>query len=130
MTMANSLEGRSPFLDYELVEWVARLPDSMKLRGSTHKYLLKKTFAPLLPPDILRRAKQGFGIPVGKWFRGQLRGMARDLLLSERFLKRELFRRDALERIFNEHDSGRADHGKRIWCLIMLELWWRRYLNE
>lgn len=130
MTMANSLEGRSPFLDYELVEWVARLPDSMKLRGSTHKYLLKKTFAPLLPPDILRRGKQGFGIPVGKWFRGQLRDMARDLLLSERFLKRELFRREALERIFNEHDSGRADHGKRIWCLIMLELWWRRYLNE
>ena len=130
MTMAHSLEGRSPFLDYELMEWVARLPVSLKLRGRSHKYLLKKTFHDLLPGTILNRGKQGFGIPVGKWFRENLRTMMKDLLLSGRFLKREIFTPEYISRLIQEHEHGKTDHGKRIWTLVMLEFWFRQYIDR
>ncbi|MCX7001462.1 MAG: asparagine synthase (glutamine-hydrolyzing) [Candidatus Sumerlaeota bacterium] len=130
MTMANSLEGRSPFLDYELMEWVARLPVSMKLRGRRHKYLLKKTFHDLLPETILNRGKQGFGIPVGKWFRENLRLMMKDMLLSERFINRKIFMLEYISRLIQEHEQGKTDHGKRIWTLVMLEFWFRRYIDK
>jgi asparagine synthase (glutamine-hydrolysing) len=130
MTMANSLEGRSPFLDYELMEWVARLPVSMKLRGRRHKYLLKKTFHDLLPETILNRGKQGFGIPVGKWFRENLRLMMKDMLLSERFINRKIFMLEYISRLIQEHEQGKTDHGKRIWALVMLEFWFRRYIDK
>ena len=82
MTMAASLEGRSPFLDHQLVEWTARLPDSMKIRGGRGKYLLKKAFADYLPKDVRRHRKQGFGIPLAAWFRGPLAAWSRDQLLG------------------------------------------------
>ena len=82
MTMAASLEGRSPFLDYETVEWAARLPDSLKVRGRIGKYLLKKAFASYLPDTVKSHGKQGFGIPLAAWFRGPLADWARELLLG------------------------------------------------
>jgi len=130
MTMANSLEGRSPFLDYELMEWEARLPVTMKLRGRRHKFLLKKTFHDLLPEMILNRGKQGFGIPVGKWFRENLRSIMKDTLLSERFKNRKIFMPEYISRLIQEHEQGKTDHGKRIWTLVMLELWFRRYIDK
>jgi asparagine synthase (glutamine-hydrolysing) len=126
MTMAHSLEGRSPFLDHELVNWAARLPESLKLRGKTHKYLLKKAFADDLPDSILHRSKQGFGIPVGAWLRGPLAGWARETLLDTDSSTHTYFRTDTVERLVNEHASARADHGKRIWTLLMFELWLRQ----
>ncbi|HOE64343.1 MAG TPA: asparagine synthase (glutamine-hydrolyzing) [Candidatus Sumerlaeota bacterium] len=130
MTMANSLGARSPFLDYELMEWVARLPVSMKLKGKRNKYLLKKTCQNLLPPVILKRGKQGFGIPLGKWFRENLKPMMKEILQSELFQNRKIFKPEYLNRIIQEHEQGRTDHGKRIWTLLMLEFWFRRYIDK
>ena len=130
MTMAHSLEGRSPFLDAEHVDFAARLPVDCKLRGRTQKYLLKRAFAKLLPPEIIERPKQGFAIPVGEWLRGPLRDMMRDALLSPAARGRGLFRTRELKRLLREHDTGRNDHGKRLWALLMLELWFQRRVDR
>ncbi|MCD6385933.1 asparagine synthase (glutamine-hydrolyzing) [Candidatus Sumerlaeota bacterium] len=130
MTMANSLEGRSPFLDYEWVEFVARLPEQFKLHGSVHKYLLKKTFGDLLPPMVRKRRKLGFGIPVGEWFRTSLKDMAFDILLSPTCINRGMFKKQKIEEILQEHLKRKTDHGKRIWTLIMLELWFQHYIDH
>ncbi len=125
MTMANSLEGRSPFLDHEVVDWAARLPQNLKVRGRTGKYLLRKAFAAEMPPDIKSRGKQGFGIPLGAWFRGDLAGWAREILTDPDNPVQTWFNPPALETLLSEHQSGRSDHGKRLWALVMLALWAR-----
>jgi asparagine synthase (glutamine-hydrolysing) len=127
MTMAHSLEARSPFLDQELVSWVARLPQRAKLSGTVHKVLLKKACGELLPETIRRRGKQGFGIPVGAWIRGPLRAWVRERLLDPGARILGFFRPESVERLLSEHDGGRVNHGNRIWALLMLELWMRRY---
>ena len=129
MTMAHSLEGRSPFLDHTLVEWAARLPENIKLRGRTHKYLLKKAFTNLLPPAIAARGKQGFGIPLGAWFRGPLAAWSRETLCNPQAHVQAWFRPDAMDTLLREHQDGRTDHGKRIWTLLMLELWLRQRVH-
>lgn len=126
MSMAHGLETRSPFLDRALVEFVARLPDDLKRRGRRGKLLLRRVAAPLLPPDILRRPKQGFGVPVGAWFRGELAAMARDVLLTRPRLA-GLLRADAVRRLFEENASGREDRGHALWTLLTLELWLRKH---
>lgn len=127
MTMAHALEGRSPFLDHELVRWAARLPESHKCRGRRLKVLLKRAFADKLPDEILRRGKQGFGIPLGAWFRGPLSGWAQDVIQAPDSMLQTLFRGGELNCLLDEHRSGRTDHGKRLWTLICLDLWFRRY---
>jgi asparagine synthase (glutamine-hydrolysing) len=123
MTMAASLEGRSPFLDHELVAWAARLPDSMKVRGLSGKYLLRHAFAEMLPKAIRSRGKQGFGIPLGAWFRGPLADWARGLLLDVGSPLQQWFRPEALNRYLEEHAQRRQDHGKRLYALSMLAIW-------
>ncbi|HBT61918.1 MAG TPA: asparagine synthetase B, partial [Elusimicrobia bacterium] len=123
-TMANSLEGRSPFLDHEFVEMVFRMPGDWKLKGLRgHKWLLKQTFRDKLPPRILNRGKMGFGIPLGAWFRGPLKDYWAQHALGGGALGRDVFEEKALRRIWDEHQSGRRDHGYRLWALLMLELW-------
>ena len=126
MSMAASLEGRSPFLDHELVEWVARLPEKWKLQGRRGKRLLKRAFAGYLPEEVLRHRKQGFGIPLGEWFRGPLADWTRKSLLHGDQALGGWFNTSQVERILNEHQSGKVDHGKRIWALLMLSLWLER----
>ncbi|MFZ5904397.1 MAG: asparagine synthase (glutamine-hydrolyzing) [Chloroflexota bacterium] len=123
MTMAASLEGRSPFLDHEIVEWCARLPDQFKVRGRSGKYLLKKAFAKELPESIKSRGKQGFGIPIGAWFRGPLYEWSKQLLLADGSPLHKWFDRAALGKYLEEHKSARADHGKRLYALAMLGAW-------
>jgi asparagine synthase (glutamine-hydrolysing) len=123
MTMAASLEARSPFLDQEIVAWTARLPDSLKVRGRSGKYLLKKAFAGYLPEQVRRHGKQGFGIPLATWFRGPLAGWARGLLTGAESPLRGWFSRPAMQALLEEHSAGRADHGKRLYALTMLALW-------
>jgi len=123
--MAHSLEGRSPFLDHELASWAARLPGHLKVRGRTGKILLRKAFADKLPPAVQSRRKQGFGIPLGAWFRGSLSGWAREILRDPDNPIQSWFNPSALETILEEHQSGRTDHGKRIYALIVLALWAR-----
>lgn len=126
MAMASALEGRSPFLDVELAAFAARLPGRCKLRGRTGKYLLRRAFADLLPPGIADQPKRGFGLPVAGWFRGPLREFARDLLANGRVV-RDIARPEAVMEILGSHEAGAVDHGKRIYALVMLELWLRRY---
>ncbi len=123
MTMAASLEGRSPFLDHEIVEWSARVPDSLKVRGRGGKYLLKKAFANYLPENVKSHGKQGFGIPLGAWFRGPLANWSRELLLGEESPLNDLFNSSALQNLIDEHLQARTDHGKRLYALTMLALW-------
>jgi asparagine synthase (glutamine-hydrolysing) len=127
--MGNGLETRAPLLDHRLLEFAAACPSSLKLRGATGKYLLKKALEPYLPRQILNRRKMGFGMPVAEWFRGELGEMAGDLLLSARALKRGYFRRDAVDRLIAEHRSCRADHGAKLWVLLFLELWFREFVD-
>src|SRR5262249_17528868 len=120
-SMANSLEARSPFLDHEVMELAARLPARFKLRGRTSKFLLKRAFADLLPVENVRRPKMGFGIPVGQWFRGPLRGLVRDTVLSREAAGRGYFRPQEVQRLVDLHLEGRADHSYQLWNLLMLE---------
>jgi len=122
--MANSLEGRSPFLDHEFVETVFRMPGDWKLKGLRgQKWLLKEAFRDKLPPLIFNRGKMGFGIPLGAWFRGPLKSFWADHVLGSRALARGYFREPALRRLWQEHQSRQRDHGYRLWALLMLELW-------
>lgn len=128
-SMANSLEVRSPFLDHRLMEFAASLPSHLKLNRMRQKYILKKAFSRILPEQILKRRKMGFGVPVGKWIKSELKDMVYGLLLSEKCIGRGYFRRDALERLIGDHISGAADHGQRLWALAVLELWHRTFID-
>jgi asparagine synthase (glutamine-hydrolysing) len=124
-SMAHSLELRSPFLDHEVMALGLALPDGLKTRGREGKVALRRAFAADLPPQVASRGKTGFGVPLGRWFREDLRELARDLLSTDR----GWFRRDTLTQLLDEHESGRADHGHRLWCLLMLELWMREHVE-
>jgi len=129
-TMIHSLEGRSPFLDHEVAEFAARLPPEYKLRGRTSKYILKRAMRNHLPDSILHRDKQGFAMPVGRWFRHELRPVAYDVLLDPRTLQRGILEGSAVHALLDEHVSGQVNHGYRIWELVFLELWFRTYVDR
>jgi asparagine synthase (glutamine-hydrolysing) len=124
-SMAHSLELRSPLLDHRVVELGLALPDSLKTRGLTGKIALRRAFADLLPNEIADRKKTGFGVPLGRWFRDDLRELAHEALLTQR----GWFREDEVRRLLDEHESRRSDHGHRLWCLLMLELWMREHVE-
>lgn len=128
-TMANSLEARSPFLDHHVIEFAASLPEKYKLRGLTTKYLLKKVLKQLLPAENLTRRKMGFGVPIGHWFRGKLQPFLRETILSESALKRGLFKPDAVKRLVELHTRGERDYSPQLWTLLMLELWFQRFID-
>ena len=118
-SMAHSLELRSPLLDHRVVELGLSLPPGLKHR----KQALRRAFADELPPAVAARGKTGFGVPLAAWFRGELRELAAETLLGDR----GWFRRDTVKRLLGEHAAGEADHGHRLWSLVMLELWARAY---
>jgi asparagine synthase (glutamine-hydrolysing) len=129
MSMAHSLELRAPFCDHRLIELSLRMPSAMKLRGGRLKGLLKAAFADVLPPELLRRPKQGFMIPLARWLRTDLREAMEDLLSPDRVRARGLFVPAAVDALKREHLDGRAGHGDRLWTLMILELWMRQYLD-
>ena len=124
-SMAHSLELRSPFLDHEVVALGLALPDRLKTRGREGKIALRRAFGDELPPAVAARGKTGFGVPLGRWFRHDLYDLARDALTTDR----GWFRADTVRRLLDEHRSGDADHGHRLWCLLMLELWVREHVE-
>jgi asparagine synthase (glutamine-hydrolysing) len=121
--MAASIEPRSPFLDHKMIEWSARLPDHLKVRGRSGKYLLKKAFADYLPENVRKHRKQGFGIPLSAWFRGPLYEWSKELLTSGGNSLSQWFEPKVITSMLEEHHAGRVDHGKRIYALSMLALW-------
>jgi len=129
-SMANSLEVRSPLLDHELVEFAATLPADMKLRGTVSKHLVRRVMTGVLPESVLRQSKRGFGVPIDRWFRQELREMAYDLLLDARARQRGYFRPDVVRRYLDEHVQGARDHHARLWVLLMLELWHRTFIDR
>jgi asparagine synthase (glutamine-hydrolysing) len=129
MAMANSLEGRAPLLDHRVVEFGVRLPRELRIKSHRGKYLLRKVAARWLPPDVLDKPKHGFGIPLAKWFRGPLAGLAADILGSRAFRERGLMRPEAAQRFLKEHLASQADYGELLWLVLSLELWARRYLD-
>lgn len=129
MSMAASIESRVPFLDHKLVEFSTALPDSMKLRGLTTKYVLRKAMAGLIPESILKRPKMGFPVPLGRWFRNEFRPMLNDLVTGERTLARGLFQPEYVRQLVQEHVAGIGDHTERLWALVNFELWQRHLLD-
>jgi asparagine synthase (glutamine-hydrolysing) len=127
MSMANSLEARSPFLDKDLIGYVASLPDSMKLKGWRTKYILKKAFSDILPKEIQTRGKMGFGVPLGAWFRTELRDYIHDALLSTSSRVKEYLSQDRIREIIEENEAMRRDYGLPLWNLLQLELWLRNF---
>ena len=126
--MAHALEVRSPFLDRELVEFAAFLPPSYKQRGLSLKRVLKESVADLVPAEILRRRKRGFGLPLGRWFRSDLRHYADGLLRSRRSCIGQFLDRRAIGELLDEHHAGVRDHGDALWTLLTLEVFLRREL--
>ena len=130
-SMAHSLECRGPFLDHRVVELAMAMPLDRKiqLRSGRSKVVLKQAFSDLLPPPIKTRSKMGFGVPISQWFRNQLKQELRDVLLDPVCLGRGLFRPESIENLVTEHVEGKREHSHRLWALLMLELWFRRYLG-
>ncbi|MSR59917.1 MAG: asparagine synthase (glutamine-hydrolyzing) [Planctomycetaceae bacterium] len=128
-SMTYGLEARCPFLDHKVVEFAARLPIEWKLKGSRGKKILVDTFADLLPRDIQRRKKMGFGVPLGQWFRHELRPLLQDVLLDRQSLERGIFRPEAIRQLVEEHVENRWDHSYRLWPLLVLELWQQKFLD-
>ena len=129
-SMANSLEARSPLLDHRLVEFCAALPTSYKLRGRTSKWLLRRLMQVRLPPAILTRPKMGFGVPVGEWLRTELRPLLEDGVLASTATQRGYFNPQAVRALVDEHLTHRADRTPHIWALLMLELWFREFVDR
>lgn len=129
-TMAHSLEGRSPFLDHELLELTAKMPFDLKLKGRNQKkYILKQALRGILPEEVMFRSKMGFGVPIEAWFKGKLHGYAKKVLTSRKFTDRDLFRREAIEEILQQHQDTKINFANQIWALLTLALWFEEYFN-
>src|SRR5262249_9928011 len=118
-TMAVSLEARSPFLDHHVIEFAASLPEKLKLRGITTKYILKRVLRKLLPTENLHRRKMGFGVPIAHWFRDSMQSFLREKLLSEKAERRKLFKREQVRQLIEQHTMGKIDHSAKLWTLLM-----------
>jgi asparagine synthase (glutamine-hydrolysing) len=130
MSMANSLEARSPFLDYRLVEFATSLPAHLKLNGLQTKYLLKRCMARKLPRNILVRRKEGFSIPMKNWLKHELRPLMSDLLSPGRIKEQGLFNVCHIQNLIGNHLKGVANNSHQIWSLMMFQIWQDSYLNQ
>jgi len=129
MSMLNSLEVRVPLLDHRLVEFMARVPSGLKMRGNEHKHLLKRAMRDVLPHRILTRKKMGFGVPLRHWFRGEWMDYARDVLMDRRTRDRRLLDPKFVESLLGLHRRGLRDFSGKIWLLLFFEEWCRCYLD-
>jgi len=128
-SMAANLEVRVPFLNKEMIEFAARMPASLKLKGLKRKYILKRAAEKLLPRDVVWRKKAGFGAPIRSWLRGALQPMVNDLLSEETIRRRGLFRYAEVKRIIDANLSGREDYNLQVFQLLNLELWMRAFVD-
>jgi asparagine synthase (glutamine-hydrolysing) len=130
MSMAVGVEVRVPFLDLDLVEFAARIPVGLKQRGSEGKWVLKKTMEPYLPHEVIYRPKSGFGAPLRRWMRHDLRELLGDLLSIDSLKRRGLFDPDAVQRLIAANDSGKVDASYTLLSLLCIEIWCRRFLDH
>jgi asparagine synthase (glutamine-hydrolysing) len=130
MTMAVGLEARAPLLDHKLAEFVGRVPARFKMRGLETKHLFKRAVEGLVPEEILRRPKQGFGVPIQQWINRELRGRTRETLLDARTRSRGYTDSAYVSLLLDEHERGRRDHAAELWSLFVLELWHRIFVDR
>jgi asparagine synthase (glutamine-hydrolysing) len=128
MSMAASIESRVPFLDHPLAEFAARMPERMKLRGLTTKYILRQAMKDRLPEEILSRKKMGFPVPVGTWLRGSWQHLLAEFVTSDRALGRGVFTPDVVRRLVAGHVAG-ENHTERLWALLTFEIWQRIFFD-
>jgi asparagine synthase (glutamine-hydrolysing) len=126
-SMANSLEARSPFLDHKLMEFAAKLPAEYKMKNFVKKYILKKAIKDLIPHENIHRGKMGFGVPVGNWFRKDLKDFLSDTLFSKASFSRGYFKPEAIDKMVKLHIGNKADYSSQLWALLCLELWHQRF---
>src|SRR5690348_7755005 len=129
-TMAYGLEARSPLLDHELMSWAATIPDSQKMAGGETKQLMKRALEPYLPNEIRYRPKMGFGVPIDRWLKNELKEIARDCVDSPRARQRGIFRPSYGAQLLEQHCDGTRQHHPRLWAMIMLELWYRTWIDN
>jgi asparagine synthase (glutamine-hydrolysing) len=129
MSMAASVESRVPFLDHKLVEFTSSLPERLKLRRWTTKYVLRQSMKGVLPPAILDRPKMGFPVPLGSWFRGAYAPVLDEFVLGSRAQERGIFNTDFVRSLVEQHRRGEANHSERLWSLVNLEMWFRRFID-
>ena len=129
-TMAHSVETRSPFLDHRLMEFSARVPARHKLDGTSGKVLLKYALRGIVPDEILDRPKMGFGVPLPRWFRKELRDLPAEVLLSADARVQAYVKPEAIRRMIKQHHDNQADHSTRLWALLQLEFWHREVLES
>lgn len=126
-SMAVSLEARVPLLDHKLVEFIATIPPSLKLKGKTSKYIFKRTMARLLPEQTLTRRKMGFAVPLERWFRNEIKGLAQDVLFRPNAVVNRYVNTDLVKRVWEQHQNGLRDHSTKLWILLMFELWHAKF---
>ncbi len=129
MSMATSIESRVPFLDHKLVEFTCSLPERLKLRGGTTKYILREAMKGVLPEQILSRSKMGFPVPIGAWFRGAYKWVIDEYVLSDRARSRGIFSPDFVRELVTSHQSGNENHDERLWALVNFEIWQRQFFD-
>jgi asparagine synthase (glutamine-hydrolysing) len=130
MSMAVSLEARAPLLDHKLIDFVTRVPASLKLADLETKHLLKLAVKDVVPAEILNRAKQGFGVPIQEWINQELRGRIREVLTEPITTQRGYVETRYVNLLLDEHERGRRDHSMGLWALFMLELWHRQFVDQ
>lgn len=126
--MAASIESRVPFLDHKLVEFTARLPERMKIRGWTTKFILRESMKGVLPDAIIARRKMGFPVPIGEWFRSEFRHVVDEYVLGDRALSRGVFEPAFVRKLVQQHQAG-ANHAERLWALVNFEMWLRQFID-
>lgn len=129
LSMAHSVEVRPPFLDHRLIEYVATLPGDLKIKNGNVKYILKRAVEDLLPEGLINRPKEGFLMPINAWLLDHLRDFVEDLLGPKQLEEQGIFKPDAVKRLLSEHYGGTYNHGNRIWSMVMLQIWWRKYIS-
>ncbi|HJX91734.1 MAG TPA: asparagine synthase (glutamine-hydrolyzing) [Pyrinomonadaceae bacterium] len=129
-SMAVSLEARAPLLDHKLIDFVTRIPSSMKLAGSQTKHIFKKAIENLIPGEVLHRPKQGFGVPIQEWINQELKDRIRETLTEPRTQQRGYINPKYVNVLLEEHERGRRDHSLSLWSLLMVELWHRQFLDD
>jgi len=130
MSMAASIEARVPFLDLEYMRLVERIPSALRISGKTHKYIHKKAIAKWLPQEVISRRKRGFETPLDRWFRSELSGYVRNMLLSRDSACLMYFRAKTIESLLNDHKRGRQDHQRQLFSLLTFELWHRQFMDN
>lgn len=130
MSMANSLEVRVPMLDHVFMEFVASIPSDLKLKGKTGKYIFKKALKDILPEEIISRKKWGFGVPIGSWFRNDIKEFAEGTLFSLKSRQRGYFNMDYMQKMWKEHQSGIKNYTHHLWILLMFEMWHNTFIDS